>query len=170
MWRNLNSSVRFENKKGKQKQKIKRIKEKGMAYWAQSHVFGPPPNAICAAQTSCVRASTRHPVVWDPLVGFDRARNVGEVPTGGPRLTVSQTPGFAATHVCGLPVGPPGHHPSLRHANPNELRRSRVISSPISLAADSGSPELLGISSAHAAPFFPPTLRLFRSHGDKQRS
>jgi hypothetical protein len=32
---------RFGNKKGKQKQKIKRIKEWGMAYWAQSHVFGP---------------------------------------------------------------------------------------------------------------------------------
>ena len=116
-----------------------------------------------------MRASTRHPVVWDPLVGFDRARNVGEVPTGGLRLTVSQTPDFPATHVCGLPVGPPGHHPSLRHANPNELRRSRVISSPISLAADSGSPELLGISSAHAAPFFPPTLRLFRNHGDRSQ-
>jgi hypothetical protein len=39
-----------------------------------------------------------------------RAERGGSAPTGGPRLTVSQMPCFAATHVCGLPVGPPCHH------------------------------------------------------------
>jgi hypothetical protein len=90
---NLNPNLNWNLGMKKRKWKIER---KGKGEWKTTLGLEFPVSAhklsLRAAKTSYVPTSTRHPVLWDPLVGVDRAWKPSfSHPAVGPTLTGAST-------------------------------------------------------------------------------